>query len=57
LEFVARVMKSKVEKYETYRVTIPHNVIRVLGLDKGDLVRVTIRKTAEKVRKAEQHER
>jgi len=41
--FYAKVVKSSFSKYETYRITIPKNVVEALNLDKGDLVEVTIR--------------
>jgi len=46
--FYAKVVKSSFSKYETYRITIPKNVIEALGLQQGDLVEVTISKIARR---------
>ena len=43
-EFYGRVLKCGEGKGCTFRLTIPKEVAEVMGLEKGDMLHVTIRK-------------
>jgi len=43
-EYYAKALKCGDGKGSTYRVTIPKEVVEVMGLEKGELLHVTIKR-------------